>query len=123
VAGWSLSSLPKALGSDQVAALLSSCDRATSTGCRDFAILTLLVRRGLRAGEVAGLAPHDIDWRRGEITVRGKGSRHDQLPLPGDPGRRQLAGEGALDSGRTVALMLSPRRCLYLAAELASGPR
>jgi integrase len=87
VAGWSLSSLPKALGRDQVAALLTSCDRATSTGCRDFAILTLLVRLGLRAGEVAALALDDIDWRRGEISVRGKGRRHDRLPLPGDVGQ------------------------------------
>jgi len=87
VASWSLSSLPKALGSDQVAALLTSCDRATSTGCRNFAILTLLVRLGLRAGEVAALALDDIDWRRGEITVRGKANRHDRLPLPDDVGQ------------------------------------
>jgi len=87
VAGWSLASLPKALGSDQVAALLTSCNRNTSTGRRDFAILTLLVRLGLRAGEVAALALDDIDWRRGEITVRGKGNRLDRLPLPGDVGQ------------------------------------
>jgi site-specific recombinase XerD len=86
VASWSLSGLPKALASDQVAALLTSCDRRTSTGCRDFAILTLLVRLGLRAGEVAGLSLDDIDWRRGEIIVRGKGNRLDRLPLPGDVG-------------------------------------
>jgi len=87
VAGWSLSSLPKALGADQVVAWLTSCDRNTSTGCRNFAILTLLVRLGLRAGEVAALTVDDIDWRRGEITVRGKGRRHDQLPLPDDVGQ------------------------------------
>jgi site-specific recombinase XerD len=87
VAGWSLSSLPRTLARDQVVALLTSCDRSTSTGCRDFAILTLLVRLGLRAGEVAGLRLDDIDWRRGEITVRGKGNRLDRLPLPDDVGR------------------------------------
>ena len=87
VASWSLSGLPKALGNDQVAALLTSCDRRTSTGCRDFAILTLLVRLGLRAGEVAGLSLDDIDWRHGEIIVRGKGNRLDRLPLPGDVGQ------------------------------------
>jgi integrase/recombinase XerD len=86
VASWSLSGLPKALGSDQVAALLTSCDRSTSTGCRDFAILTLLVRLGVRAGEVAALSLDDIDWRLGEVTVRGKGNRLDRLPLPGDVG-------------------------------------
>jgi site-specific recombinase XerD len=87
VAGWSLSSLPRTLARDQVAALLTSCDRSTSTGCRDFAIVTLLVRLGLRAGEVAGLRLDDMDWRRGEITVRGKGNRLDRLPLPDDVGR------------------------------------
>jgi len=87
VAGWSLSSLPRTLARDQVVALLTSCDRSTSTGCRDFAILTLLVRLGLRAGEVAGLRLDDLDWRRGEITVRGKGNRLDRLPLPDDVGR------------------------------------
>jgi integrase/recombinase XerD len=87
VASWSLSSLPKALSNDQVAALLSSCDRNSSTGCRDFAILTLLVRLGLRAGEVAALGLDDIDSRRGEVIVRGKGNRYDRLPLPGDVGQ------------------------------------
>lgn len=87
VAHWSLSGLPKALSSDQVAALLTACDRSVSGGCRDFAILTLLVRLGLRAGEVAALALEDIDWRRGEIIVRGKGNHHDRLPLPSDVGQ------------------------------------
>jgi site-specific recombinase XerD len=86
VASWSLSGVPQALTSDQMTALLNSCDRSTSTGCRDFAILTLLARLGLRAGEVAILNLDDIDWRRGEITVRGKGNRVDQLPLPSDVG-------------------------------------
>jgi integrase/recombinase XerD len=86
-AGWTLTGLPKGLDSDQVAAMLASCDRGTPTGCRDFAILTLLVRLGLRAGEVAALAFDDIDWRHGELTVRGKGNRHDRLPLPADVGQ------------------------------------
>src|SRR5664279_1867563 len=66
--------------------MMASCDRGTATGRRDFAILALLVRLGLRAGEVAGLGLDDIDWRRGEITVRGKGNRQDTLPLPTDVG-------------------------------------
>ena len=86
VANWSLSGLPKALSRDQVVALLISCDRGTSTGRRDFAILLLLVRLGLRAGEVAALSLDAIDWRRGEISVRGKGNRVDRLPLPDDVG-------------------------------------
>jgi site-specific recombinase XerD len=79
--------LPQALGPTGVAALLSSCDRDGPNGLRNFAILTLLARMGVRPGEVAGLRLDDIDWRRGEITVRGKGNRCDQLPLPADVGQ------------------------------------
>jgi site-specific recombinase XerD len=86
VASWRLSGVPRALEPGQVAALLASCDQHTATGRRDFAMLTLLARLGLRAGEVAGLALEDIDWRAGEITVRGKGSRAERLPLPADVG-------------------------------------
>jgi len=86
-AGWTLTNLPKGLDPAQVAALLAGCDRSTATGCRDFAILTLLVRLGLRAGEVAALGLEDIDWRRGELVVRGKGHREDRLPLPTDVGQ------------------------------------
>src|SRR5437867_2937564 len=87
-AGWTQAGLPRALDGDQVAALLASCDPRTRTGRRDLAILTLLARLGLRAGEVAALRLDDIDWRRGEITVRGKGNRQDRLPLPADAGQR-----------------------------------
>lgn len=86
VASWRLAGLPKALLPSQVAALLASCDRSTSVGRRDFAMLTLLSRLGLRAGEVAALRLEDIDWRSGEITVRGKGRRAERLPLPADAG-------------------------------------
>jgi site-specific recombinase XerD len=78
---------PQALDRDQVAALLTACDRATPSGCRDYAMVTLLVRLGLRAGDVAALCLDDVDWRRGEVTVRGKGNRHDTLPLPADAGQ------------------------------------
>jgi integrase len=66
--------------------LLKSCDRRTSVGRRDFAILMVLSRLGLRAGEVAGLHLRDIDWRQGDVVVRGKANREDRLPLPGDVG-------------------------------------
>jgi integrase/recombinase XerD len=85
-ANWKLAGLPKYVTREQVAALLGSCDRGTAVGRRDLAILTLLARLGLRAGEVAALRLEDIDWRRGEITVRGKGNRHERLPLPADVG-------------------------------------
>ena len=78
--------LPRPLDPAQVRALLASCDRETAGGRRDLAMMTLLARLGLRAGEVAGLRLDDIDWRRGEITIVGKGIRLDQLPLPADAG-------------------------------------
>ena len=71
---------------EQVAGLLAGCDRGT-TGRRDFAILTVLARLGLRANEVAMLRLEDVDWRAGEITVHGKGNRTDRLPLPVDVGQ------------------------------------
>jgi len=84
--GWADQSLPRALGADAVTALLNSCDRHTVAGMRDFAILTLLARLGLRAGEVAALTLEDIDWHHGEMVVRGKGGRRERLPLPADVG-------------------------------------
>lgn len=91
VAAWKLAGLPQALHADQVAALLGSCDPATVVGRRDLALLKVLVRLGLRAGEAAALRLDDIDWRRGELTVRGKGNRHDRLPLPADVGQAIVA--------------------------------
>jgi integrase/recombinase XerD len=85
-AGWKLSGLPRHLTQQEAARMVESCDLATVTGRRDRAVLLLLARMGLRAGEAAGLRLDDIDWRAGEITVRGKGSRHERLPLPPDIG-------------------------------------
>ena len=85
VAGWRLAGLPRALRPSR-SALLDSCDRSTVAGVRDFAILTLLVRLGMRRGEVAVLSLDDIDWRAGELVVRGKGQRLERLPLPADVG-------------------------------------
>jgi site-specific recombinase XerD len=87
VAGWGLTTLPRAVGSECVAALLSSCDRTTPLGCRDYAVLMLLSRLGLRNGEVSRLRLDDIDWRAGQMLIRGKGSRNEVLPLPDDVGR------------------------------------
>jgi site-specific recombinase XerD len=79
--------LPKGLPADHVAALLASCDTHSANGLRDLAVLSMLARMGLRAGEVAGLGLDDLDWRHGEVVVRGKGGRRDRLPLPADVGR------------------------------------
>jgi integrase/recombinase XerD len=86
VANRAAGGLPKAVEAPVVAALLNSCDRSTAVGLRDFAVLTVLARLGLRAGEVAALRLDDIDWRAGELVVRGKGNRVDRMPLPQDVG-------------------------------------
>ena len=75
-------SLPRGLDPVAVKKLLGSCDRRTLVGRRDYAVLLLLARLGLRAGEVAAIRLDDIDWRAGLLLVRGKGSRQDVLPLP-----------------------------------------
>ena len=90
VAAWRGAVLPKALTPDAVAALLAGCDRNATAGRRDFAVLVLLSRLGLRAGEVARLTLDDIDWDAGEITVIGKGSRVERLPLPADVGKAMV---------------------------------
>lgn len=91
VAGWRLAGLPVTFGRAEVARLLASCDRRTAFGRRDYAVLSLLARLGLRAGEVAALDLDDVDWRAGELVVRGKGRRAERLPLPVDVGEA-LAG-------------------------------
>jgi site-specific recombinase XerD len=86
VASWKLSGLPQALTADQVQALLDACDPGSAVGRRDRAVITMLRRLGLRCAEVAGLCLDDIDWLAGTVTVRGKASRVDRLPLPADVG-------------------------------------
>jgi len=91
VAPWRERSLPQGLSPAAVARLLGSCDQRSATGWRDYAILVVLLRLGLRAGEAAALELDDIDWRRGELVVRGKGDRREQLPLPVDVGEALAA--------------------------------
>ena len=88
---WRLSGLPKSLAPEQVMAILASCDRDTSSGRRDYAILLLLARLGLRAGEVAALTLDDFDWDEGIVTVPGKGQRREPLPLPHEAGEALAA--------------------------------
>jgi site-specific recombinase XerD len=129
VARWALSTLPKHLSAAQVRQLLHHCDRGTSLGRRNHAILLLLARLGLRAGEVAKLNLEDIDWENGLITVCGKG-KWAQLPLPADVTRaivrylrrdrpqcenrrlfiRDCAPLGGLDGGGAIASIV--RRAL-----------
>ncbi len=87
VRGRRSSTLPRGISQADARALLGSCDRRHALGRRDYAIISLLLRLGLRRGEVAGLTLDDIDWRAGELVVRGKGAREDRLPLPADVGQ------------------------------------
>lgn len=91
IATWSQSKVPKFLAAEQIQRLLDSCDRDSAIGKRDYGILLLLARLGLRAGEVVTLTLDDIDWEAGVITVRGKGKRVAQMPLPAEVGTA-LAG-------------------------------
>jgi len=99
VAGYRGSALPRALPSGHLDRLVASCDRATVEGRRDRAILIMLARLGLRVGEVVRLELADFDWRRGEVTIRGKARRHERLPLPVEVG--EAIAEYVLD-GRPV---------------------
>lgn len=82
-----LSGLPQPLSPAQVTALLDACDRSSAVGRRDFAIITVLHRLGLRCAELTGLRLEDVDWQAGTLRIRGKGNRIDLLPLPVDVGR------------------------------------
>ena len=86
VAGWRGGLLPRGLESQQVAGMLAACDRGTLAGRRNYAILMLLARLGLRGCEVAALELGDLDWQRGELVIRGKGNRQERMPLPTDVG-------------------------------------
>ncbi len=91
VASWRLAGVPKHITHGQVEQMLASCDRGTPRGRRDFAILLLLARLGLRACEVARLELDDIRWRTGELLIRGKGSTLETLPLVTEVGQALAA--------------------------------
>ena len=119
VADWSGASIPKGLPIVHVKRALACCDRRSAMGRRDYAILLLLARLGLRAGEVCSLQLQDIDWEVGSFTVRGKGNYSAELPLPKDVGRAIAA---YLKNGRQRSL----NRSLFLktcapVAKLNSG--
>lgn len=84
-------SLPRSLAQRDVTRLLASCDRRTKRGRRDYAMLLMLARLGLRAGELTALRLDDVDWRTGEIDIPGKGRRRERLPLPDDVGQALVA--------------------------------
>ena len=135
VPGWRGRSLPSGLEPGQVQRLLQCCDRGRATGRRDFAILAVLARLGLRAAEVAGMRLDDLDWRAGEFVVHGKGHRDERLPLPSDVGAAvaEYLRDRPPTASRAVFLrMLAPRQELtpsavtmvvYAACDRAGVPR
>lgn len=104
------SSLPRGVTASQAAALVRSCDRRTAMGRRDYAVILVLSRLGLRASEVAALTLDDVDWRAGDVVVHGKASSVERLPLPADVGEALAA---YLARGRPR----SPRREVFLRLE------
>lgn len=128
--------LPRGISGATLTRLLAGCDRRTGVGRRDYAILLLLARLGLRSGEVAGLTLEDFDWRAGDVLVHGKGGREERLPLPADVG---AAVAGYLRRGRprsksravflraiAPAVALTPHAMswvVYAACDRAAVPR
>lgn len=124
VANWSMASLPNALSSDEVQRLLSGCARETPVGRRNWAILLLLARLGLRAGEVVGLTLEDLDWAASELCVRGPGTPTDRLPMPQDVGEALADylchGRPACASRRVFVRLRAPQRGFATSAAISS---
>jgi integrase len=113
VAGWRDTAIPPTMPRADVERLLACCDRSTMAGARNYAMLILLARLGLRSVEVARLELGDLDWRAGELVVRGKARRQDRLPLPGDVGEAlagYLALRGRRESRRVFLTLKAPIR-------------
>jgi site-specific recombinase XerD len=114
VANWRLADLPKFLEPEQVERLLKTCNRATPAGRRDYAVLLLLARLGLRAGEVVDMKFDDLDWESGELMVRGKSVRQDRLPIPKDVGAALAAyicdGRPRCSSRRVFLRLKAPQQ-------------
>jgi integrase/recombinase XerD len=115
VTGRRRASLPRGISKADAGAWRDCCDRRSALGRRDYAVIIMLLRLGLRAGEMAGLRLDDIDWRAGELVVRGKGAREDRLPLPVDVGEGIAA---YLERGRPT----SDRREVFLRARAPFRP-
>jgi len=110
VARWRLAGLPARIDTATMTALLDNCDRATEAGRRDYAVLLIYGRLGLRSADVARLTLDDFDWRAGGITIRGKGGRTDVFPLPWDVGEAvaDYLRERRRAAGRAVFLTVLP---------------
>jgi site-specific recombinase XerD len=115
VAGWREMTIPPTMPQSDIEALLASCDRSTLDGVRDHAMLMLLARLGLRSIEIARLQLEDLDWRAGDLLVRGKARRDDRLPIPDDVGAavaEYLAVRGRHDSRSVFLTLRAPIRAI-----------
>jgi site-specific recombinase XerD len=114
VASWRSLDLPQFLPPEEVERLLQSCDQSSPVGLRDYAVLLLLARLGLRAGEVVHLSLDAINWEAGEVLIRGKSSREDRLPLPEDVGQAVAdylqKGRPTCSSRRVFLRIQAPRQ-------------
>jgi integrase/recombinase XerD len=120
---WKLSALPRYLPPDQVEQLVASCDITTLLGARDRAVLLLLARLGLRAGDIVDLCLDDIDWRAGRLKVCGKGHRETWLPLPQDAGDavlKYLKKRPAVALDRVFLCAQAPYRSLQSSGVVSS---
>ena len=109
---WRLSSLPRYLSPEQVDQLVASCDVRSARGIRDRAILLLLARLGLRAGDIVEMRLADIDWPSGALRVKGKGRRETRLPMPQDAGDAVLdylaSGRPSVDHDHLFQRLIAP---------------
>jgi integrase/recombinase XerD len=123
VAEWRLSSLPRYLDAAQAARLIGSCKKNGPQGLRDRAIVLLLIRLGLRAGDIAGMRPDDIDWQDATLLVRGKGRRDVRLPVPQDAGDALLdymeCARPQVDIDRVFLCVNAPFRPLGFGANVS----
>lgn len=113
VAGWRDTEVPRLMSREDVERLIVCCDRSTLDGARDAAMMLLAARLGWRSVEIARLQLDDVDWRAGELVVRGKGGRGDHLPIPDDVGAAlagYLAWRGRQDSRRVFMTLRAPTR-------------
>jgi site-specific recombinase XerD len=124
VPNWRLTGIPQALQAHEVDRLLNRCDRRTAVGRRNFAILQLLSRLGLRSGELVHLSLEDIDWEAGEIRVSGKTRRPNRLPLPREVGQALAdyltRGRPRCETRRVFVLAKAPYAGLAGGGTLAS---
>lgn len=120
IAMWRLSALPRYLPATDVDRILAACHRSTPVGLRDRAVLLLLARLGLRAGDIRALAMGDVDWQQASVRVAGKSRTHVRLPLTQEVGDALVdyltRGRPPAETDRVFVRMAAPWRPLGMAA-------